>query len=290
MLDHKKAVAVVYALIGFSSFGIVDASYKWLSDYAPNVTNAFLASIVSLLIVVGYGLFSKKSLVFWTLPKRNLHILRGFLISLQILTIIYALSKMPLAMVYTILFCAPFITVILAKLIFKETLSLKSALIILAGFGGVFLVFRPELSDLKNLSLLSAALGALMISLVNITSRAIGDHRDNAYAYAFYTMLTVSIVAGIFHFFMGEMPPPSTIPAYSILVCTGLVGTIAVALAFSKAPAVLIAPFQYTQIIWGIGLGWLVFGDKPDIYAIIGISIIIASGIALLWEKNRDKA
>lgn len=288
MIDYKKTLAITYAFVGFSAFSISDASFKWLSDYIPAVSSIFYANLVSLFLILLYGLIKGNVFSFWSVGNRNLHIVRGFLVTAQIFTVIYAFKYMPLAMIYTLLFCSPFITAISARFLFKEKLTVKMLAIISMGFAGAYIVFRPDVSNLTDIGFVMGCLGAFMVSSVNLIARGIGDQENNGYAFAFYAFLISTIITGVVHYFIGVTPPVETIPAFLIIIPFGLIGVVAVATGFTKAPAAVVAPIQYTQILWGVGLGWLLFGDVPDLYAAIGISIIIISGLCLVWEKKRN--
>lgn len=287
MKQDNKLIAILLALVGFFAFSITDASYKWLSSSSPVYTNIFICSAGALLLIATYGFLSGRGFSFWRTPKRHLHILRGILISVQILAIVSAFSNLQLTVVYPLLFCTPFFMAIFAKFLINEPLNRRMITTILIGFLGVCLVFRPELADLKNPWLLCALLGAVLGALINILARGIGQQEGNAYSFAVYTVIFVVIVSGILHFSLGTGLPSSGFSVYLLIIFAWIIGMIAIPLAFSKAPVIYVAPIQYSQILWGVVLGWIIFGDKPDTFAVIGITVIIMSGIVLLWEKNK---
>lgn len=286
MTQDNKFFAIILAVLGFSCFAITDAAYKWQSDVAAVTTNIFLVSLGAIVLILLYGAFSGKRANFWHHPQRKMHIIRGCLIGIHIPVLVYVFSNLPLAQAYTIFFTAPFFVALIGKFFLKERLSMKTLAVIILGFGGVFIAYQPSIVDLQNPYLLAAFAGAILGAVTNIFARYIGQHENNSYSYAVYTIVPVTIVSGFLHFLFNYDMPSSGLYLYPFMTVIWIIGVISIPISFSKAPASYVAPIQYSQIIWGVGLGWALFGDKPDVWAVIGIAVIILSGIILLWQKE----
>ncbi|MGE4312814.1 MAG: DMT family transporter [Pseudobdellovibrionaceae bacterium] len=273
------------ALLGFSSFAIGDAAYKWLADVAPPMVNGMIGAGLAVVLVLLYGAFKGEFLSFWTIPKRKLHLLRGVLIAAQFLLFLYAYSHLPLTTAYAVIFCAPFLTVLLAPLLIKEPFHKAEGIAALIGFAGVLLAFPPNPDGLELTAFLAALGSAVFVALINILANFIGPQERNGYAFAVYAIgITFFIALGLV--LANGDPLPDITPklgfAYLLAGASGIGGVVMVAIAFTKAKTGFIASTHYVQIFWGVVLGYLLFGDIPSLQVIAGISLIVGSGIYLL--------
>ncbi len=200
---------------------------------------------------------------------------------------IYGFSMLPMAKVYTLFFCAPFFTSILSIPILKEHVGWHRWLAISVGFFGVLVALRPGAIPLDPASI-GILFAAAMIALINLLVRVMDD-RETSLSFAMYPVLLRCIVLAPFGLILSGLP--SAYDAF-LFIASGVsaaFGFICVALAFRFAPASVASPFHYTQIVWGITLGYLLFGDIPDRWTLTGAAIIVISGLYIIYRENRPQ-
>lgn len=275
---------IFFALCGFVSFACADACAKWLGMRYDVLIVIFWIYYISLILGLLFSPFLggfKKTI---QTKKFHIHIGRGLSAFGIALFVVSALKGIPLAMLYTILFMAPFIISIVAIPIYKEKVSAKNWLIIALGFCGVLVAFRPGFSDLQIEVLY--ALGALFFIIVlSMLARPL-DHEESVHSLSFYPSLIVVALLST------TVVPQLTLPAFHDMLFFILggfcvtVGLSAIAYGFRIAPYSTVAPIHYIQMVIALTLGYFVFDDVPDIWMLGGAMIIIASGIMLALSKN----
>lgn len=246
-----------------------------------------LLTLPLLLTVEGAGAFRAKR------PWMNL--LRGALHGAATLLFFAAVKYMPLADVFAIYFVEPFMLVALMAIFLKETVGWGRWIAIVIGFGGAMIVIQPSFEIFGLKSLLPVAC-AFLFALYLFMNRAIGDADPPL------TMQTISGLGGTL--FMGivllggdtagipdfEMSLPPTLFILVLLLALGALsayGHLLVLRAFRLAPISILAPFQYFEIISATILGFTIFGEFPTPSKWLGIAIIVASGLYVIWRERR---
>lgn len=198
-----------------------------------------------------------------------------------------ALSRMPLAETSAIAFTAPLIVAILAGPWLGERLSADRWLAVVAGFAGVLLIARPG-GALDLVGTLFALLGAAFYAAYQILTRQLAATEDTL-AMLFYTALVGAVAMSlalpwIWHGPLPDLQQGLLIAALGIL---GGCGHFLLTRAFRHAPASMLSPFIYLQLVWATLLGALVFGHWPDLPALAGILVIVGSGLYLAFAARR---
>lgn len=216
----------------------------------------------------------------WTLARIAVTLVNGVLGA-------YAFSVLPLAETYAIMFLMPLLISLLAWPILGEAIDLTRGLAILAGFAGVVLALGPAggQGGLETGHL--AALGAATLGAANyvIVRRTSGVEKTGVIL--LYPTLAMMIALG---FLMPGIWQPMTAPQWGLTFLMALelyVGGFAIVAAYRHAAAIVVAPMQYSQIIWAAAYGWLLFGEVISLTTGLGIAVIIAAGLFLLWRSNR---
>ncbi|MDO9418877.1 DMT family transporter [Pararhizobium sp.] len=230
-------------------------------------------------------------------PKRLwMNLLRGAILAAAALLFFISVKYMPLADVFAIYFVEPFILTVLSALILREKVDWLRWLAIIVGFGGAMIVIRPSFALFGPISLLPV-LTALLFATYLLMNKTIGTAD---------TPLTMQTVAGIGGtlFMTGAIligdglgsadfiPSLPVSPLGWVLVI--ILGTLSgyghllVLRAFQAAPASLLAPFHYFEIISATILGYFVFGDFPDLLKWVGVAIIVSSGLFIIWGERRS--
>jgi S-adenosylmethionine uptake transporter len=197
----------------------------------------------------------------------------------------YAFTVLPLAQTYTMLFAAPILVTILSIPILGERVGLHRGLAVALGLLGVIVVLRPGLApiSLGHVAGVGAAFGIALSALV---MRKIGrDERSSVLM--LYPMLANVVI-------MGAAMPFVYVPmALTDLALTGVVALMAFAAAlliigaYRRAEAAIVAPMQYSQILWAVVYGALLFSESPDGWTLVGAVLIILSGLYIVFRETR---
>lgn len=280
---------LVCGILGFAFLCLGDAFVKktaldYDTIYAGFFTNVFC--IIALFII---SIFNGGPKNFIRTKCVKLHIFRGFVMLGVYLTFLYAISRMPIAQAYTIMFFQPFILVILAYLLINEKMNAHRIGAILLGFIGVVFAFNPSLETI-NITALVALLSAFFFASVNIIVKFM-DKTDHWMTYIFYVMLVQTpVLGGILIYNNGQinLPNLSSLPWLTIGGFAYAFGLALLPTALKKIDASVVGMMQYTGLIWGSLLGYLIFKEIPTINTIIGAIIIVFAGIYMMRSESRQ--
>lgn len=273
---------------------MMDAIAKYMSTFegmSPGQVTFYrfffqLVCTLPLLFLVGGSIFRAKR------PWMNL--LRGALHAAASLMFFIAVKYMPLADVFAIYFVEPFMLTMMSALFLGDKVGWRRWLAIAVGFGGAMIVIQPSWAIFGWTALLPVAC-AFLFTLYLFLNRALGD------ADSPLTMQTIAGVGGTLFMGaglligngLGEADFEISLPASSLsLILLILLGSLSgyihllVVRAFRMAPLSLLAPFQYFEIISATILGYALFGDFPTPSKWLGILIIVASGLFIIWRER----
>lgn len=287
MTEAFRGIALLVASLFF--FAALDATAKYLTQNLPIPAVTWARYLVHcLLMLIFLAPRMGRRLLYTTRPMRQ--IVRALLLLGTTVFGYGALSRMPLAETTATFFIVPLLVSLLAGPMLGEKMTPKHWIAIFAGLGGVLLIARPGGSaTIEGMMFVSGA--AICHAFYQILTRQLAPTENNL-AMLFYTALvgTVCMSAGL-PFFWGSFE----INANQGLLMIGLgvfggIGHWLLISAFRWAPASLLAPFQYLQLIWAILLGVLVFNQWPDALSITGMLIIVGSGMLLAWKTRAINA
>ena len=199
----------------------------------------------------------------------------------------YAISIISLPETLALAFIHPIIATLLSVILLKEQVGLRRWIAVIIGFVGVLIIMRPGFSIFDPKSILPL-LAAFFLSLYQITTKKASEYDSNETS-LFYTSLVGIILMFIFSIYFWK---PFTNLSYILFLGIGFFFSLGIyfqiiALSFTKAS--LVQPFHYTLILWSIILGYVFYNDLPDTFTIIGASIIVLSGIYVLYSKYSFK-
>jgi len=197
--------------------------------------------------------------------------------------VFYAFSELPLSQVYAVLFASPLVITLLAVPILGETIRLRRGLAIVVGLVGVLIVLRPGSSTFE-LAHFAALFSAVAGSMNSIIVRKIGKEERSIVLVLYPMMTNLALMALIIPFVYVPIPVADLgiFAVTSVLVLLAMACLIA---AYSRADAMIVAPMQYSQIIWAALFGVLLFQDFPDAQTYFGTAIIALSGIYILKRE-----
>ncbi|MCB2012263.1 MAG: DMT family transporter [Geminicoccaceae bacterium] len=223
-----------------------------------------------------------------TLATRRfpLHALRGVLNASAMLCFFHALSMTPLATVAALSFTAPLFATLLAIPVLKEQVGPRRWAGLIAGFGGTLLVVRPGIETFTlgaGLLLFAALMWGSALIAIKLLARTESSLTITLYATLFLTPITFS-----FAIFNWSWP---SYHAMLVLLAIGTLGSLAqmaIAQAMHEADASLVLPLDFTKLLWACLLGYVLFDEIPDIFAIIGGTIILLSVIYIAYRERKS--
>jgi drug/metabolite transporter (DMT)-like permease len=281
--DPAIGRAIAFALASYIAFSTSDALIKLAtggySVFQIAVTVALAALFPVLFLTRGRG--GLRGLV----PKRpRLVLLRGLLTGTGGLCIWNAFALMPLADGYAILFASPMLVTAFSRLILKEPIGWRRWSAAVLGFVGVLVMIDPDFQTL-GVGHALAALAAVLGSLSFIVLKTIGARETSASILfvLFVSIATMSLPGAFLNF---RPPTPGDL---GLMIVAGLLmgmGQAVLVLATRTAPASVVAPFQYTQMVWAVVLGLMLFGDTPQTSLFVGMALVVASGLYTLWRET----
>ena len=236
--------------------------------------------------------------MWWAAGKRPItremlpvHILRGCIIALSAFTFFWSLTRLTLAEAVTFSFIAPLMVPPLASLLLKERMQAGNIAAAILGFSGVLVAvgFQPEaLTQHRIEGIASVLVGAVSYALATVLMRA----RAAKDGPAILSLLGAAVPAIVLAPFVllgvaGDVALPRSAPDLGWFVLAGLCGALALQLfarAYAQAEAQMLAPFEYTALVWASLLGWLFFAEPVALRTWLGAGLI---AVACLWQTRR---
>jgi drug/metabolite transporter (DMT)-like permease len=281
--DSSVARSIGFAVLSYASFSTSDAVIKVasgrLSVFEIATFLAAFALIPVVLLTRGQGGLRALKPTLW-----GLVLARGALTSVCALCAWKAFALLPLADAYAILFASPIVVTALSPLLLKEQIGWRRWSAAAVGFAGVLVMIRPDFASIglgHALALSAAVLGALSF----IVLRRIGP-REPAAPVLFSVFVAILLVSAPFAAQSWVWPNAHEL---GLLATAGLLqgaGQAAMVLATRNSQAAVVAPFQYTQMIWALMFGIVLFGDQPAPIMFAGMALVVASGLYILWRET----
>jgi drug/metabolite transporter (DMT)-like permease len=285
--SNRRGIAAMLAAVAV--FAVMDASMKQLTRSYPPFEVACLRGATAIPIV----LLSVPWLGRWRdlVPRRwGQHLLRG-VVSIATLTLfIYAVHALPLAEAYALFLCAPLLITALSVPLLKERVDWHGWLAIGIGLLGVITMLRPSPTHLVTLGAAAGLGSALCYALGVILIRKL-SHTESTLCIAFSYVVAVSVGTG-------AIAVPDWVPVQAAhwrwiatLGLTGGVAQILIIEAFRRGSVSVIAPFEYTALVWGMILDWVLWSTAPSLRTLVGGAIVTATGLyVILREHVRGRA
>lgn len=284
----KKQQAIFYIICSAFFFALMNMFVRMSGDL-PSIQKSFFRNLVAFFFALVILLRSKDGFSF---QKKNLpaFIGRAFFGTLGILCNFYAVDHLVLSDASILNKLSPFFAILFSYFILKEKLTLVQGSAVAAAFCGAVLVVKPGFAgaDVLIPSLIGVA-GGLCAGLAYTLVRVLGQRGERGpfivlFFSAFSCLVTLPFLIFDFH--------PMTLGQFCMLLLAGLSaagGQFTITAAYTRAPAREVSVFDYTQIVFAAGLGFLFFGQIPDLFSVIGYCII--SGVAVwmfLYNLRKD--
>jgi drug/metabolite transporter (DMT)-like permease len=286
-MNMQKSAAVrgiVMMCLSMIVFTALDAQAKYLTKEFPGPAAVFFRYAINTVIAVAVMVRSGSFAAFST-RHPGLQVFRGSMLMASTFLNFAAMYHLQLTQTAAIFFTIPLFVCVLSVPLLGERVGWRRWLAVLVGFLGVLVVMRPGSTQFHWAMFMS--LGASLCgAFYNIATRKVGGH-DSAETSVFYGAAVGTVGSAM------ALPWTWQIPhgwQWILLVGIGLAGAIGHYLltqAHRIAPASLLAPFIYTQIIWMTLAGYVFFHDVPDMWTIIGAAIVVSSGLFVFARERK---
>ena len=297
-MDQNKSISLgILLMLAFAIVGpFIDLFAKLAADDVPIgqiILSRFLMQAFILLPIALFMTWAHKP----NLSEIRLHFLRAILILIGTGSFVSAIKYMPLADAMAIFFVEPFIVTILGGIVLGETVGNRRIIACLIGFFGALFIIKPSFSLFGAVALLPL-ITALSFAFYIFLTRKMAQNMNPVTLQAYTALAAVIILLPIIVYANGTnidlLDPviPSTKSIW-LLIGVGIAAIIAhlfITFALSLAPATIVAPLQYFEIVTATLFGYLFFSDFPDYLTFLGIFIIIFSGLYVIYrEHNHTK-
>ena len=280
----NRLVGIGLVSVTYLLFTLLDGSAKWLVGSVPVIVVVWLRFAMHV-VVASIVLFPLRGASLVKTGHLRWHALRALMFVAMTGINFWALQYLQLAVTSSIYFVVPIIIALLAAPLLGEKLDRGRWAAILAGFAGVLVIVRPWLAEFHP-AMLASIVNAVLYALFNLMTRRLAAY-DSPETIQFLPAVGAAIVLAPFA--LAAWQSPAGWLEWGVLcllgVCGGL-GHYLLALAHRYAPATVLAPFLYQQVIYMAIFGYLVFGDVPAPAVWTGAAIVVASGLYLFARER----
>ncbi|HEY6641529.1 DMT family transporter [Povalibacter sp.] len=287
-MQSSKLRGILSMIAAVAAFAVMDVTMKRLVETYPPMQVTFLRATASLpFLLLATALFSR-----WRdlIPRRlGLHVLRGMLGVGTLWLFVYAVRFLSLADAYTIYMSAPLLITALSVPMLGEHVGWRRWLAIVIGLIGVIVVLKPSGTGLITIGGAAALASAVGYTLSAITIKIL-SRTDSGTATIFWALLFVALFSGIFTAFDWT---PLQWQHWYLIAGVGLFGAIGqhcITYAFRLASPAIVAPIEYTALMWGMLFDWLLWLTLPNARMLVGASIIVASGLYIIYRERAQEA
>jgi drug/metabolite transporter (DMT)-like permease len=280
--SNLKGIASM--LIAVAAFSAMDAAMKELGGvYSPVQVTSLRgwASLPFILAIVAiYGRWRELKPVRWPL-----HLVRGLLAIGMLVMFIYSVGSLSLSSAYAIFLCGPLLVTALSVPLLREHVDWQRWLAIAIGLAGVVVMIRPTATNVVTLGALAAFSAAVCYAFAAVMIRVV-SRTETTLSMSFSFVLLIAVIAGL-------IALPNWTPVRSehwhwiaVLGLAGAIGQYFIIEAFRQAPASVVAPFDYTALVWGGLLDWLLWRTLPDARMLTGGAVVVATGLYLIYREH----
>ncbi|EGM78983.1 Putative permease [Rheinheimera sp. A13L] len=275
---------ILCMLLAVGMFCAMDACMKQLTQYyAPMQITSLRALFAWPLIVI--WLVTTNRVQHLLNSRWSLHLLRAVLGIVMLSAFVYAIQTLSLADAYAIFFAAPLLITAMSVWFLGEHVQLRQWVAIGIGMLAVLFMLKPEGDQLLSLGALAALVSALCYAISAITVRVL-SRTDNSGNMVFWLMTMIGLGAGALAYPQWVSISSDHLWLLALMGLSGAIGQVFITEAFRLAPASVIAPFEYTALVWGLGFDILLWQLFPGLSMLIGAGVIMACGL-YLWVQER---
>lgn len=283
--DRRQRLIGIAWLVGATlCFACIDASAKWLNRSQPPLQTVAIRYLGAF-VVIALLLNPRTRPGILRTKKPLLQVARGLGLVVASICLITALRHLPLTMTTAITFSAPLLVAVGAGPLLREKLGPRRVAAVVVGFGGVLIVTHPWTGGFHPMMGL-AFLCAVTTALYTLCTRILARY-DPPETTMFYTAVVGAVaVLPIVAFIWEPLTAPHVWTAIATISIFGAAGHWMLIMAHRHAPASVVAPFFYSQILWAIVFAYVIFDEVPAAPTLLGAAIVIGSGLYLLHRER----
>ena len=285
--DRPNLKGALFALLAFAVFATHDVVVKALGGTYSAIQIVFFS------VLMGFPLVTL--MLIRDTSAQNLRprhpwwtALRTAAAVVTAVSAFYAFSVLPLAQTYAILFASPLLITLLAIPVLGEKVGIRRGLAVVVGLIGVLVVLRPG-AEPVSFGHIAAVTAAVCGALASIIVRKIGRD-ERSVVLLLYPMVANFVLMGAALPFVYRPMPILDLGAVVLIAVLAFGASLCLIAAYRHAEAAIVAPMQYSQILWAAAYGALFFGEMPDLNTAVGAAVIIASGLYIVARESGGKA
>jgi drug/metabolite transporter (DMT)-like permease len=281
---RNRLIGIGLVSLTYLLFSLLDGSAKWLVGTLPVIVVVWLRFVTHVLFA-GIVLFPVRGLALIRTRHLRWHVLRALMFVAMTGINFWALQYLQLTVTSSIFFSVPLMIALASAPLLGEKLDAGRWLAILAGFAGVLVIVRPGGAEFHP-AMLASVLNAMLYAAFMLMTRRLAAYESPE---TIQYLPAVGAAIGLAPFALAAWQSPEGWLEWTMACLLGVLGGCGhylLALAHRYAPASVIAPFLYQQVIYMALFGYLVFGDVPSPAVWIGAAIVIASGLYLFARER----
>jgi drug/metabolite transporter (DMT)-like permease len=280
----RKAIAYMVAAV--SCLAVLDAGVKGLAEGYPVPQIAFLRYVVGLIFAVGVAARTAEGLGGLATRRPGGHLIRSICNLGAMLLFYYAIARMALADVVAIAFAAPIFTTVFSVLLLKERVAARRWMAVAIGFAGVLVMVQPG-GGVWGLGAALALTSAVLYALTLISSRQL-SLTESSHTILFYYSVVCLLATGAVLPWQWRTPEPEDIWLFLLVGVTGTLGQFFMNQAFRFGEASMLAPLDYTALIWAAALGYVFWSEMPSPAVLAGVALVVVSTMLVRGAAMRS--
>jgi drug/metabolite transporter (DMT)-like permease len=219
------------------------------------------------------------------IPVRwSLHLLRAALAIAMLALFIYSIHNLSLSSAYAVFLCAPLLVTALSVPLLGEQVDWQRWVAIALGLVGVVLMIRPTATDMVTLGALAAFAAAVCYAFAAVLIR-VAARTESTLSLSVSFVTLIAVIAGALAW-PWQSIQYQDLTWIAVLGVTGCIGQYFIIEAFRHAPASVVAPLDYTALLWGALLDWILWQTLPNSRMLIGGSVVVATGLFLIYRER----
>ena len=278
--DVGRGIALMLLAVGL--FAIMDSLIKWVGPTYPTMQVVFFRNLFAFIplafIIFRGGIGSTLRVTSW-----SGHLMRSITGLVAAFCFFYGFAHLPLADVIALSFAVPIVVTALSVPLLGEKVGLRRWSAVLVGFLGVLIIVDPS-GGVPETAMLIPLFGVAFYALAIIYVRKLSRTESNS-AIVFYYSLFCVLVSGALLPFNWVTPNLADLVFLILIGVIGGIAQIVFTMAFREAEVAVLAPFEYSAMIWAVAIGYIIWAEVPGLNIWIGVAIVMASGLYILFRE-----
>ncbi len=286
-IEDRRLLGIGLVLVAYAMFTVIDSCAKWLTQAGLPLTEVVFVRYAAQFLLVSAIFLPSRGITLVVTRSPRLEIVRGLCLMGSTVANFIAIQFLPLTVTASIMFTMPLIITALSIPFLGETVGWRRGVAIVVGFVGVLVIVHPGTDAFHPAVLWSLAASCCGAFYALLTRRLAGV--DAVTTQQFYAALVATVCILPFAVVGGWAWPSQPLDwlAFFLIGTAALIGHQVLTVAHRFAPASVLAPFGYLQIIFMTASSWIVFNEPPDVWIYLGAPIVVGSGL-YIWLRERQ--